>query len=344
MPPHARRPILHLLAPAKVNLCLSVGRPLPPNSSDAFAESGRRNITGYHPIASWFEPIRLFDSVLLERLPDDAPSDFDVRWSIPAAEDRPVEWPLESDLTLRAHRLLERHAGRTLPVRLRVSKTIPAGGGLAGGSTDAAAVLMGLAALFDLPADAQTLRDLSMHIGSDIAFFIDEDALLRLRTTLLDHATNHTRIEPLSPRPALVTGLGERIERIHRALVPTAELLLFLPPFGCPTAAVYRAFDANPHDLREDLVRNAIDRARALRRVDPASLFNDLTPAARSAVPELAALIDALQRALSLPIHMSGSGSTLFALAPTADDLPFLAAQRAAAALNVRCVHSQLLS
>lgn len=311
--------MLLLQAPAKINFCLSVGRALPAGSTDRFAESGTRDISGYHPIASWFEPIALFDEIEVERLdPDEsgiaatggASSSFDVEWAGRGDDSWPVEWPIERDLTFRAHGLMERSTARALPVRVRVRKFIPAGGGLAGGSSDAAAVMMALAALFELEINTETLREWSMRLGSDIAYFIDEPVLERLRSAAA-LVSKQLWIEQLSPRPALVTGLGERIERIG---TPRADLVLYLPPFGCPTGQVYKSFDAAdvPVEPDEVRVRSAIERCAQAGRIDPSALFNDLTIPALVAAPELGPLMAEL--GADTPVHMSGSGSTLFSI------------------------------
>lgn len=259
---------------AKVNLALAVGPPIPAGRPGA----------GYHPIASWMHAIDLFDEVTARRLPDGAASVYRVAWAAGAPRPSPIDWPVERDLGARAHRALEDAAGRPLPVELTATKRIPVGGGLGGGSSDAGAALILLDALFGLGLGRERLGAIGLSLGSDVPYFVDG----------------------APPRPALVTGLGERIERTRQAV---AELVLLLPAFGCATGPVYRDFDASPPTrLREAPVR----ALAATARVADAALFNDLSSAAERVEPRLAELRRRAHAAAGVPVHMTGSGSTLF--------------------------------
>ena len=109
-------------AHAKLNLALAVGQP--------------DEQTGYHPIASLFTAIDLHDTVSVRALHDDAaPSQYAIAWD----DGADTEWPSADDLAVKAHRAIERLIRRPIPIQLTVTKRIPAGGGLGGGSSDAAA-------------------------------------------------------------------------------------------------------------------------------------------------------------------------------------------------------------
>ncbi|MCL4221460.1 MAG: hypothetical protein KJZ65_08815 [Phycisphaerales bacterium] len=253
-------------AHAKVNLALSVGPPLPAGHPRA----------GFHPICSWMSAIALADQV---HVAPARTTSIERRW----ADGRPIAWPLEKDLVYRAHRLLESHCQRPLPVRIEVEKRIPAGGGLGGGSADAAAVLLALVELFGLPIDLSTLRTLGGALGSDVGFFIDDQN---------------------PPRPGIVSGLGEQVERMVRLADP---LVLVCPPFGCATPPVYHRFDSLPASGLDD----ARVRRLAAQR-DLIALFNDLAPAAEAVEPRLAELRQRVREHTGLKPHVSGSGSTMF--------------------------------
>ncbi|MFI4897331.1 MAG: 4-(cytidine 5'-diphospho)-2-C-methyl-D-erythritol kinase [Phycisphaerales bacterium JB059] len=257
-------------AHAKVNLALSVAPPEP---------------SGMHPICSWMACVDLADDLTLTRLGPEAPSAFDLRWE----DGSPVGWGTEADLTFRAHAALEGALGRRLPVRVELRKTIPDGGGLGGGSSDAASLLLALNDLFGLGRTIDELREVARPLGSDIAFFLDE-------------------VGRRVPRPAIVSGLGDRIERTGAL---RGEVTLVSPPFGCATGRVYRAYDREPGALREEAVR-----AMAEAPPEASRLFNDLAVAAERVEPRLGELRSYLAGALGLPVHVSGSGSTLFVIGP----------------------------
>ncbi len=282
-------------AHAKINLALAVAPPDPEHR-------------GWHPIASWMHAIDLADELTVDH---DGRTSFDRCWLDPAGRTHPVEWEAGSDLAARAHAALEREADRPLPTRLTLRKRTPAGGGLGGGSSDAAAALSAIAELHALDFSPDRLRAIAHALGSDVPFFLDAPV----------------------PRPALVEGFGDRLARTPP--LPAMDVMLICPPFPCATPSVYRAFDDDPGSP-EAFAR----RAETIRRLatDPPSephelaalLFNDLEPAACRAEPRLAELLDTCRRALPAPVHMTGSGSTLFVLLPSGGGVEAAAAARRA--------------
>lgn len=305
---------LTLRAHAKINLALAVGAARPPR--------------GYHPICSWFAPIDLHDSLTLSRLEPGEGSRYAVEWAPGAARPSAIDWPTEKDLAVRAHALLEAETG-PLPLEMRLSKRIPAGGGLGGGSSDAAAALIGINRLFGLGLSPERLRELSVSLGSDVAFFIDDEAGA-------ESARNGGGVV----RPALVTGFGQTLRRVGRA---AGDVLLIFPPFGCATGAVYRAFDEAPPAGEPDAPRieALVAASLAAGRIDAAALFNDLLAPARRAEPPLGELMDRLDtvaRARGGRVHMTGSGSTLFVLLAEGDAGDALAAELQSAGAESGCV------
>ena len=102
-------------APAKLNLALSVGPPLD---------------SGFHPICSWMVTVDLCDELTLTRLDDEHLSRYAILWHPESKRPTQIDWPVTSDLAVRAHRARESHVGRLLPEQVRLDKRIPVGGGL----------------------------------------------------------------------------------------------------------------------------------------------------------------------------------------------------------------------
>ncbi len=255
---------------AKINLILKVGAPLK---------------NGYHPICSWMHSIDLKDTITIEVL-ESGESAFDIRWS----DGSEVQWDTQSDLVVRAHRIFEEVIGRRVPVRVQVGKDIPAGGGLGGGSSNAAGMFMALSSITGAGLSEQQLQAAAHKLGTDIPYFIETECFAS--STL--------------PPPAIVSGIGDRIDRTPR--MDTAITLL-IPSFGCPTGAVYSAFDELP--ALDELDCDSVQSAAMGSVVDPSRLSNDLCDPAKRSVPELAEVIDRLNE-LGVSPHLSGSGSTMF--------------------------------
>ncbi len=261
---------------AKINLILKVAPQLSTGSA-----------TGFHPICSWMHAIDLSDQIEMSALPQ-CPSEFSVRW----ASGDPVQWEIESDLVFRAHALLERELVRSLPVRVRVTKSIPDGGGMGGGSSNAAGVLMGLNQLFELGLDQDQLRVMAHALGTDIPYFIDTESFE----------------SGAAQAPAVVSGIGDRIQATDRV---SSEITLLVPSFGCPTGGVYIAFDRFGEACEID--DQAVLTSATSGSIDPTKLSNDLCAPARQTVPKLDATMSTLE-SLGFHPNLSGSGSTMFVL------------------------------
>jgi 4-diphosphocytidyl-2-C-methyl-D-erythritol kinase len=262
-------PSVLALAPAKVNLALSVGPP---------------GVDRMHPIASWMVTVDLHDELLLTRLPDESLSRYAILWHEEARRRSDIDWSITKDLAVRAHLALQEHVGRPLPLQLKMQKRIPVGGGLGGGSSDAAAMLHGVNALYALGLDDDELASIASGLGSDVAFLVHGGS-------------------------AIVEGLGERVERHDE--VPDLHAVLAFPSVACPTGAVYGAFDREAQTARVDAARV---RSLARSRPAPHDCFNDLAGPACAIAPSLRDDIEELSALAERPAHVSGSGSTIFVL------------------------------
>jgi 4-diphosphocytidyl-2-C-methyl-D-erythritol kinase len=274
--------IRKIRAPAKINLGLRL--------------LGIRS-DGYHTLESVFAPIGVWDDLEIEIL--DGEPGIDLAIISPGSGEGDVLSQALSDVTaghdnlvVRAAEAFCKETGFDRRIGLRLTKRIPAGAGLGGGSSDAGAVLRGLASLLDRGVAREALHSIALGIGADVPFF-------------------------LSPTPALVSGIGEIIEPLEG--IPALDLVVVNPGISLATAEVYRATDALRSALtdgRPGSTMRAISRLRGeTGDLAPALgdlLINDLEPAARRLCPPVARLIERLTEVGAVGVGMSGSGATVF--------------------------------
>jgi 4-diphosphocytidyl-2-C-methyl-D-erythritol kinase len=256
---NARR--LEVSAAAKVNLALEVLS---------------RRPDGYHEIATVMQTVDLSDRLWLE----DAEA-LEIKTSAPGV---PAD---ERNLAHRAAAALRDAAGLTRGARITLDKRIPIAAGLGGGSTDAAATLVGLNRLWGLRWPAERLGEIAVSLGMDVPFFLRGGA-------------------------AVGTGRGERLTPLGGAAL---ALVLVNPRFAVSTADMYgRVTPAMYSD--GERTRDAADALESRRagRV-AASLYNGLEGAARAAYPQIGQMQAALLAAGALGAAMSGSGPTVFGVA-----------------------------
>ncbi|MDR3316272.1 MAG: 4-(cytidine 5'-diphospho)-2-C-methyl-D-erythritol kinase [Coriobacteriales bacterium] len=272
----APRVVLTESAPAKLNLLLAVEPEI---------------VGGKHRLTSVFTTISLTDTltVVYDKNEPRAAA-IDLRCE-PGLE--PVALPMEDNIVYRALRAFERAKGSLLQgsFAVRLDKRIPAEGGLGGGSTDAAAMLRVLTALFG--CEAEVLQQIARSLGADVNFFLQSGC-------------------------ALMGGDGS--EFIRSLALPELQLVLVKPEGGVSTAAAYAAFDADPQPAPAVAPLEALLQASAAAPVEPntiaqiAELFtNNLYPAACALKPELADLAANLQEQPGvLKALLAGSGSVVF--------------------------------
>ncbi len=258
-------------APAKLNLMLRV--------------LGRRP-DGYHALQTLFELLDWGDSLRFAPLPGATQSDTKTTPQQPPIEIKGdfADLPTEKNLIWQAAHSLLRFAKKPVPVSIQVSKRIPAGGGLGGGSSNAASTLLALNRLWDCALDADRLQALGLSLGADVPVFI-------------------------ARRPALATGVGERLAPVA---LPVRHFVLILPQEGISTAEVF----ADPSLPRDS---QALPLAKAL---DPQHWSNDCLAVALTRSPSLATswqwVETVRQRLASSGLsgasgpHLSGTGSTFF--------------------------------
>jgi 4-diphosphocytidyl-2-C-methyl-D-erythritol kinase len=251
-------------ARAKVNLGLEV--------------LGRR-ADGYHEIRSVMWAIDLADRVTLE------PGEADIALEC-AAPDVPRT---PDNLAWRAAELLRRETGVVTGIRIRIDKRIPVAAGLGGGSTDAAAVLAGIACGTRGRIGVGRLLAMAIALGMDVPFFLGRS-------------------------PALTWGRGEEIRPVRAS--KDLAIVLANPGFPLATREVYAQLE--PADFGDGHQVDAL--VAALRRgtdAVAASVTNGLERAAAQLWPGLAEVKAALREAGCLAALMSGSGPTVLGIAPS---------------------------
>lgn len=287
-PSESRSRPLSVCAPAKLNLALAVG----PRRDD-----------GFHPLATLFQTISLCDRLTIE--PATA---FELRVTGPEVAGVPEG---EENLVWKATRLFqERFGWPGLPEpRVTLEKRIPAGAGLAGGSSDAAAMLRALACWRGGVAPA-ALAEVAARVGSDVPFL-------------------------LAGGTALAYGRGERLENLPP--LPEMPVVVAKPRAALSTQDVYRAFDALRPDAAEPGANpawrevEAAARAGMLDRLWEAC-FNDLATPAVRLCPDIRPLLEAVAGApAAVASGMTGSGTAVWSI--LSDDAD---AQALAAALRAR--------
>lgn len=245
--------VLSCPAPAKLNLFLHV--------------VGRRP-DGYHLLQTLFRFIDLQDVMRFELREDGVVCRISEIAGVPESQ----------DLCVRAARLLQTETGCTLGADISLEKHIPMGGGLGGGSSDAATTLIALNRLWSLGLTRARLMQLGLQLGADVPVFVFGEN-------------------------AFAEGVGERLQAM--ALSPAWYVVLF-PPVHVPTAEIF----AQPELTRDTVSLKMRALSEQLERND-AQLHNDLQAVVCKHYPEVARYLDAL--AAFGPAMMTGSGACVFA-------------------------------
>jgi len=247
-------PDLVCLAPAKVNRFLHI--------------IGRR-ADGYHELQTFFQFIDLADELSFT-LRDD--TELRLLSGEPAI-------PPEQNLALRAARLLRSEVDSALPgVDISVLKQIPIGGGLGGGSSDAATVLLALNRLWELNWSNHRLAQLALQLGADVPFFVEG-------------------------RAAFAEGVGERLTPVE---LPSEWLLIVQPEVLVSTARVFEGIDLTACSHKLTMARHFASGGVSGR--------NDCEPAVRLFYPEVGRLLNWLGQFGAA--RLSGTGGCGFVAFP----------------------------
>ncbi len=282
------------LAPAKLNLTLAV--------------VGRRR-DGFHDLHSVMVPLALADRLSFAP----AAGRDDSLHVAGGASGTSVLDPAGFGTVLQGIKEARRVVGRgatTFPLAVRLEKRIPVGAGLAGGSSDGAAAIDGAIEAWDADVDRNGRLRAAAATGSDVPFF-------------------------LAGGPALVEGRGEKVTPLAGILGEPPGVLLVTPAVEKSTQRAFHVFDTDPaavpgfrgstrlssEHLAQELgpTYTPMDAQALASRAGVFAVSNDLAKAADIIVPGLRDLRRALTRLLGVPVGLSGSGPTLWALYPSLD-------------------------
>jgi 4-diphosphocytidyl-2-C-methyl-D-erythritol kinase len=258
---------------AKINLTLRV--------------LGRR-ADGYHELRTTLQSLALHDTLTFTRSRDG----FELACDDPAC-------PTDDNLVEKAAHLLWRSSGRrgrAPGVRAQLRKRVPMQAGLGGGSSDAAATLRALSALWGLPDDPRRLAALGRELGADVPFLLEGGTMLGVDR-------------------------GDLLFRLPDW--PSAAIVLALPDFGVSTSEAYGWYDreARPTAVAGSMASAALPRGVRMGRgrdgelaVPGSELVNHLQAPVAARHPIIERLVAALRRAGASHAAMSGSGSAVFGL------------------------------
>jgi 4-diphosphocytidyl-2-C-methyl-D-erythritol kinase len=268
-------PAVRLAAQAKLNLHLRVLA---------------RESSGYHSIETIFHRIDLADDLLVEVT--GGRSSLDVQ----GAETGPAEM----NLAWRAAAAYSNHNAWPRGFRIELTKRIPVGAGLGGGSSDAAAVLRALDLLSPNPMGSHGLLQLAASLGADVPF-LASDAVM-----------------------AVAWGHGERL--LSLPALPTYDVLLMSPAFSVSTADAYRWLDedragSDGSELPDETEAIVIEPLTLSTWASIAKFArNDFESAVAGRHPEIRGYLDRLQNSRAILARMTGSGSTIFAVLDSPPD------------------------
>jgi len=289
---------------AKVNLTLEV--------------FGKRP-DGFHALRSVVLPIRLSDTLTFtpaDAFSTDTGYPDDLILQVPKALAKEVEKRRGRDEQRKVENSsVQPSAFNLQPYRIHVEKRIPAGGGLGGGSADAAATLLALNELWKLDKSPEELAEIGAQVGSDVPALV---------------LANRYRA------PVLMEGRGEIVSLLNpQSATLNLSLVLANPGVPSSTAAVYGKCVSRDDDGGAALgkMRTALE-ARDIGCIATA-MMNDLQEPAVALCPAIGETLAALRKAGALGAMMSGSGSTVFGLVPTEDD-----GRKIAALLNGRGIRA----
>jgi len=251
---------IEIKTPAKINIGLNVIR---------------RRPDGYHDIRTIFYPVNLFDKILIK---DSA--EFKFLSNNDSIRNDP------ENLIIKAKEILEHHSGKKLNCRIELEKNIPIGAGMGGGSSDAAAVLIGLNEFFGLNIPRKALNFFALELGADVPFFLE-------------------------PRPSYASSKGDELKVIDFKI--NYPVLIVNPGIHISTKWAYANIKPKPGEVNlTELFESKLPDFIALKGI----VTNDFEEIVFREFPEVAEIKSEMYFLGALFALMTGTGSTIFGIFP----------------------------
>ncbi len=254
-------------APAKINLCLKIGKKRP---------------CGYHELASVVGFTEFGDTINIQL------SDFD-ELILSGRFSANIETKSSDNLVMKSLNALRNLSHYIPPLKITIDKQIPVGGGLGGGSSDAATIFLALNKIFELNLSKENLIKIALKIGSDIPVCLNRNFML-------------------------MGGIGEQINPLFELDIPK-YIVLTNPGFTADTKKVFEEFDKNIIERKMEYIPKELGIKQLLYN------GNDLEPFAINIYPEIKKLLYTMNNLYpkknpfgSIAVQMSGSGSSCFSL------------------------------
>lgn len=254
---------MKLRAMAKINLGLDVIR---------------RREDGYHEVKMIMQTIRLYDRISMRKTKNQG---IQVKTNLFYLPEN------ENNLVYKAAKLLQDEFGIAEGVRIDLQKYIPVAAGMAGGSSDAAAVLYGMNRMFRLGLSTEELKERGVKIGADVPYCI-------MRGT------------------ALAEGIGEKLTELPP--MPECKILVAKPPISVSTKFVYENLKLDEHTKHPDMERLIQDVEKGSLQDIAAHMGNVLESVTIPNFPVIAEIKEQMIKDGALNAMMSGSGPTVFGL------------------------------
>ena len=249
---------LKIKAPAKINIGLNV-------------VSKRQD--GYHNIETIFYPLNLCDQLTIKEAGS---------FLFTSNNNELTSTP--DNLIVNAKEELEKERGEKINVHIHLDKNIPIGGGLGGGSSDAASTLTGLNKFLELNLDYEKLFNIALSIGSDVPFF-------------------------LNPKPCFAESRGEKFSYFNLSI--SNPILIVNPGIYISTKRAYeQIIPTKPEFSLRDIKQEHFDNFNELKE----KVKNDFEQVVFSEFPEVEKLKKQIYKSGASFVLMSGSGSTLFGI------------------------------